>query len=85
MSLLVHEDTWTVKLPLPEGGGVNVCAGADSFLCVDRDGAGVGVDVDGTGVAGAVAAGSRLGSGVGAGVASHLRPGQQSRAPEADR
>jgi hypothetical protein len=66
MSLLVHDETWTVKFPLPDGGGVNFRAGAASLLCVDREGAGIGVGaavVEGTGVV--PAAGSRLGSGVG--------------------
>jgi hypothetical protein len=59
MSLLVHDETWTVKFPLPDGGGVNFRAGVDSLFWVDREGAGVGE-------AGVVAAdGSRLGSGVG--------------------
>jgi hypothetical protein len=62
--LLVHDETWTVKFPLPDGGGVNFRAWAASLLCVDREGAGaVG---DGVGETGVVAAdGSRLGSGVG--------------------
>jgi hypothetical protein len=61
MSLLVHDETWTVKFPLPDGGGVNFRAGAASLLCVDREAVGTGVAVAG----GVPAAGSRLGSGVG--------------------
>jgi hypothetical protein len=68
MSLLVHDETWTVKFPLPDGGGVNFRAGAASLLCVDREGAGEVVVAAAGVVAGAgvvPAAGSRLGSGVG--------------------
>jgi hypothetical protein len=60
MSLLVHDETWTVKFPLPDGGGLNFRAGAASLLCVDPAAAGTGVVA-----AGDVVAGSRLGSGVG--------------------
>jgi hypothetical protein len=62
MSLLVQDDTCTVKLPLPEGGGVNFCVDAGSLLRDVREGAGVGVIV---GVVAADVDGSRLGSGVG--------------------
>jgi hypothetical protein len=66
MTLLVHDETWTVKFPLPDGGGVNLRAGAASLLCVVREGAGTGVAAGVVEEAGVVpAAGSRLGSGVG--------------------
>jgi hypothetical protein len=66
MSLLVHDETWTVNVPLPDGGGVNFGVVAGSVLCVDREGAVDGVDGAGVDEAGVDAAdGSRLGSGVG--------------------
>jgi hypothetical protein len=84
MSLLVHDETWTVKFPLPDGGGVNFRSGADSRLCVDREGAGVvgdGVVEDGV----VAADGSRLGSGVGVtSFAGGVDPWSVVFAPEAD-
>ena len=65
MSLLVQDDTCTVKLPLPEGGGVNFCVDAGSLLRDVREGAGVGVIVGVVDAGAADVDGSRLGSGVG--------------------
>jgi hypothetical protein len=69
ISLLVHDETWTVKFPLPDGGGANFRGGAASLLCFDPAGTGVvtaGVVTAGVVVDGVVPpAGSRLGSGVG--------------------